>query len=164
MVEGIQAHIGSLNWGYRVALREKKVNYLNAFAEFVDPHTLKVKIFSFLSIHYISWDLYFWFALYKCFNNKQTTDRKKKETTITAKHILLATGGRPRYPDIPGAKEYCITSDDIFSLSYAPGKTLLVGASYIALECAGFLAGLGVDSTVMVRKHEFIVIVILFLM
>ena len=42
MVEAIQAHIGSLNWGYRVALREKKVNYLNAFAEFVDPHTLKV--------------------------------------------------------------------------------------------------------------------------
>lgn len=46
MVEGIQAHIGSLNWGYRVALREKKVNYLNAFAEFVDPHTLKVKPFN----------------------------------------------------------------------------------------------------------------------
>lgn len=43
MVEGIQAHIGSLNWGYRVALREKKVNYLNAFAEFIDPHTLKVE-------------------------------------------------------------------------------------------------------------------------
>ncbi len=44
MVEAIQAHIGSLNWGYRVALREKKVNYLNAFAEFVDPHTLKVNV------------------------------------------------------------------------------------------------------------------------
>ena len=44
MVEAIQAHIGSLNWGYRVALREKKVNYLNAYAEFVDPHKLKVKL------------------------------------------------------------------------------------------------------------------------
>ena len=64
--------------------------------------------------------------------------------------MLLATGGRPRYPDIPGAKEYGITSDDIFSLPYHPGKTLLVGASYIALECAGFLAGLGIDATVMV--------------
>lgn len=82
----------------------------------------------------------------------QTTDKKKKETIITAKHILLATGGRPRYPDIPGAKEYCITSDDIFSLPYHPGKTLLVGASYIALECAGFLAGIGVDATVMVSS------------
>lgn len=42
MVEAIQSHIGSLNWGYRVALREKKVNYLNAFAQFVDKHTIKV--------------------------------------------------------------------------------------------------------------------------
>ena len=84
----------------------------------------------------------------------QTTDRRKKETIITAKHILLATGGRPRYPDIPGAQEFCITSDDIFSLPHPPGKTLLVGASYIALECAGFLAGLGVDATVMVCEHN----------
>lgn len=83
--------------------------------------------------------------------SQQTTDKKKKETVITAKYILLATGGRPRYPDIPGAKEYGITSDDIFSLPHHPGKTLLVGASYIALECAGFLAGLGIDATVMVR-------------
>ena len=46
MVGAIQAHIGSLNWGYRVALREKKVEYINAFAEFVDPHTLKVSLFN----------------------------------------------------------------------------------------------------------------------
>lgn len=43
-------------------------------------------------------------------------------------------------------------SDDIFSLPYAPGKTLFIGASYIALECAGFLHGLGDDVTVMVRS------------
>ena len=82
----------------------------------------------------------------------QTTDRRNKVTNITARNILLATGGRPRYPDIPGAKEYGITSDDIFSLQHHPGKTLCVGASYIALECAGFLAGLGIDATVMVRS------------
>ncbi|KAK7063284.1 thioredoxin reductase [Halocaridina rubra] len=122
MVEGIQNHIGSLNWGYRVALRDKKINYLNAYATFTDPHTLK------------------------------TVDRRGKEKIITADKFVLATGGRPRYPDIPGVKEHCITSDDIFSLPYPPGKTLLVGASYIALECAGFLAGLGYDTTVMVRS------------
>lgn len=43
-------------------------------------------------------------------------------------------------------------SDDLFSLSYCPGKTLVVGASYVALECAGFLAGIGLDVTVMVRS------------
>uniref|UniRef100_A0A2P2HXB3 thioredoxin-disulfide reductase (NADPH) n=1 Tax=Hirondellea gigas TaxID=1518452 RepID=A0A2P2HXB3_9CRUS len=122
LVEGVQSHIGSLNWGYRVQLRDKKVDYINAYAKFTDPHTL------------------------------QTVDRRGKERTITADQIVLAAGGRPRYPDIPGAKEYCITSDDIFSLPHAPGKTLLVGASYIALECAGFLANLGYDVTVMVRS------------
>ncbi|KAF2363791.1 Glutaredoxin eukaryotic/virial [Trinorchestia longiramus] len=122
LVEGVQNHIGSLNWGYRVQLRDKKVDYINAYAKFADPHTL------------------------------HTVDRRGKERTITADKIIVAVGGRPRYPDIPGAKEYCITSDDLFSLSYAPGKTLLVGASYIALECAGFLAALGFDVTVMVRS------------
>lgn len=43
-------------------------------------------------------------------------------------------------------------SDDLFSLPYCPGKTLVVGASYVALECAGFLHGLGLDVTVMVRS------------
>lgn len=61
-------------------------------------------------------------------------------------------GGRPTYPGIPGDKEFGITSDDIFSLKKAPGKTLVVGASYVALECAGFLNALGYDTTVMVRS------------
>lgn len=43
-------------------------------------------------------------------------------------------------------------SDDLFSLEKCPGKTLVVGASYVALECAGFLAGLGLNVTVMVRS------------
>lgn len=51
-----------------------------------------------------------------------------KERRITAKDILIAVGGRPRYPDFPGCKEYCITSDDIFSLPTPPGNTLVIGA------------------------------------
>merc|ERR1719494_1520176 len=87
MVQEVQNHIGALNWGYRVALREKNV---------------------------------------------------------TASKFILATGGRPKYPNIPGA-EFGISSDDLFSLPHSPGKVLLVGASYIALECAGFCAALGCD-------------------
>jgi len=45
-----------------------------------------------------------------------------------------------------------LCSDDLFSLPYCPGKTLSVGASYVSLECAGFLRGLGLDVTVMVRS------------
>lgn len=64
----------------------------------------------------------------------------------------MAVGGRPSYPGIPGDKEYGITSDDVFWQEKPPGKTLIVGASYIALECAGFLNGIGIDVTVMVRS------------
>lgn len=71
---------------------------------------------------------------------------------MTADKIVIAVGGRPLYPNIPGDKEYGITSDDIFFLPNSPGKTLVVGASYVALECAGFLNALGYDATVMVRS------------
>ena len=66
--------------------------------------------------------------------------------------IAIATGGRPLYPGIPGDKEFGITSDDLFMMKKAPGKTLVVGASYVALECAGFLTAFGYDTTVMVRS------------
>ena len=79
-------------------------------------------------------------------------DKKGKETRITADTFILAPGGRPRYPEIPGAKENCITSDDIFSQKAPPGKTLVVGASYVALECAGFVHGVGFDTTIMMRS------------
>ncbi|XP_022907769.1 thioredoxin reductase 2, mitochondrial isoform X2 [Onthophagus taurus] len=80
------------------------------------------------------------------------TVTKQGQRLLTGKYILIAVGGRPRYPDIPGAVEYGITSDDIFSLDSPPGKTLIVGAGYIGLECAGFLNGLGYEATVMVRS------------
>ena len=47
---------------------------------------------------------------------------------LSAAHILIAVGGRPKYPEIPGAREFGITSDDIFSYKQSPGKTLCVGA------------------------------------
>lgn len=54
--------------------------------------------------------------------------RNNTEKTVTARNVVIAVGGRPRYPNIPGAVEYGITSDDIFSLDREPGKTLVVGA------------------------------------
>lgn len=72
---------------------------------------------------------------------------------VTADNILIATGGRPTFPpEIPNLREVAISSDDIFWKQQKPGKTLVVGASYIGLECAGFLHGLGIDVTVMVRS------------
>ena len=71
---------------------------------------------------------------------------------ISSRRFVIAVGGRPRYPGVSGDKEHCITSDDIFWLPTPPGKTLLVGASYIALETAGFLTALGFPVTVMARS------------
>lgn len=65
--------------------------------------------------------------------NTVHTVLKKGERTLTSKYFLIAVGGRPRYPNIPGAVEYGITSDDIFSLETPPGKTLVVGAGCILI-------------------------------
>mmetsp|Transcript_2678 Transcript_2678/g.5064 ORF Transcript_2678/g.5064 Transcript_2678/m.5064 type:complete len:640 (-) Transcript_2678:453-2372(-) len=81
----------------------------------------------------------------------KVTDKKGKETTVTFGRCLIATGGRPTGLKCPGG-ELAISSDDIFGLTESPGKTLCVGASYISLECAGFLSGLGMDVTVAVRS------------
>ena len=78
--------------------------------------------------------------------------KKKKEETVTASNVVIAVGCRPSYPDIPGDKEHGVTSDDIFTLEKEPGKVLVVGASYVALECAGFLKAFGYEVTVMVRS------------
>jgi thioredoxin reductase (NADPH) len=64
----------------------------------------------------------------------------------------MAVGGRPQYPGIPRDKEFGITSDDIFTKKTARGKTLVVGASNVALECTGFLTALGYDTTFMVKS------------
>nr|WP_314266447.1 glutathione-disulfide reductase [uncultured Moellerella sp.] len=71
---------------------------------------------------------------------------------ITADHILIATGGRPVIPAIPGA-EYGITSDGFFELKDLPKRVAVVGAGYIAVELAGVLNGLGSEAHLFVRKH-----------
>ena len=81
----------------------------------------------------------------------ETIDSSGSISTLHGKHIAISVGGRPKLPDIPGS-EYCITSDDIFSLKNEPGKTLIIGAAYVALETAGFLTSFGYDTTVMARS------------
>ncbi len=72
---------------------------------------------------------------------------------ITAKTILLATGGRPVVPDVPGA-DHAITSNDVFHLDALPRKMLIVGGGYIACEFAGVMNGLGVDTHLWYRGAQ----------
>lgn len=125
--ELIQEHIKSLNAGYLKGFEDVKVQYINAHGKLMDPHTVK------------------------CCTTDCTQCTTCNCETVSARRIIVATGGRPKTDDLPG-KELCITSDDLFSLDEAPGRTLVIGASYIALECAGFLTALGQETVVMARS------------
>ncbi len=70
----------------------------------------------------------------------------------SAKHILIATGGRPWRPEIPGA-ELGIDSDGFFELNEMPKSAAVIGAGYIAVELAGVLHALGAGTHLAVRKH-----------
>ena len=69
---------------------------------------------------------------------------------ITARYILVATGGWPYKPSVPGA-EHCITSNEVFDLAEQPRRVLVVGGGYIAVEFAGIFRGLGSDVTLSYR-------------
>lgn len=122
MRRNVSNHIFSTNSGYKKTFKSENVTYFNKLASFVDTNTVLLR------------------------------DAKGTEEKVTAEYILIATGGRPFYPDVPGLKENCISSDDIFWLKKAPGKTLVIGAGYIALECGGFLRGMGFDVSILVRS------------
>lgn len=72
------------------------------------------------------------------------------ETPYTADHILIATGGRPLVPTLPGA-ELGITSDGFFELAEQPHQVVVVGGGYIAVEFAGLLNALGSEVTLLLR-------------
>ena len=123
LVKKIQLHIKKLNFGYRSDIVKLGIEYFNSLAKVTGK------------------------------NSVQLTDAAGTVTTKTAKNIVIAVGGRPSIPPqlAPGSS-YLLTSDDLFSQRKDPGKTLVIGSSYVGLECAGFLAGLGKDTTLMVRS------------
>jgi glutathione reductase (NADPH) len=69
---------------------------------------------------------------------------------VTAAHILVATGGWPVVPDVPG-KELAITSNEAFHLPRLPASVVVVGGGYIAVEFASIFHGLGVATTLSYR-------------
>lgn len=86
---------------------------------------------------------------------KFTEDRcvEVNDKKYFAPHILIATGGHPTVPAIPGA-EYGITSDGFFELEQLPKKAVVVGAGYIAIEIAGIFNALGSDTSMLIRHDK----------
>jgi glutathione reductase (NADPH) len=72
---------------------------------------------------------------------------------VTAGKILVATGGRPEIPQIPG-REFAITSNEAFHLPELPERVTIVGGGYIAVEFAGIFNGLGSEVTLVIRRDR----------
>ncbi|MGO4916491.1 glutathione-disulfide reductase [Pseudogemmobacter sp. W21_MBD1_M6] len=81
------------------------------------------------------------------------TVRLSTGDVVTAKHILVATGGQPFLPDMEGA-EHAISSNEVFQLETLPKSILIVGGGYIACEFACILNGMGVAVTQLYRGAQ----------
>lgn len=73
----------------------------------------------------------------------------------TAPHILIAVGGHPSLPKVPGA-EHGITSDGFFEMEELPPKMAVVGAGYIAVELAGVMNAVNVETHMFIRGDNFL--------
>ena len=76
-----------------------------------------------------------------------------RDGTFSAKTVLVATGGHPAVPDVPG-KEHLITSNECFELEQLPASIVIIGAGYIGMEFASIFCGLGVAVTVLYRGEQ----------
>jgi glutathione reductase (NADPH) len=74
------------------------------------------------------------------------------DQVLNAEHILVATGSRPRRAAIPGA-QLAVVSDDMFALDALPRRAVVAGGGYIAVEFASILHGLGVQVSLVHRRH-----------
>ncbi|MCJ1369458.1 Glutathione reductase [Loxospora ochrophaea] len=119
------AYIRRLNGIYEKNLSNDKVEYIHGRAHLISKNEAEVVL-----------------------------DDGSKET-IRAKKILLATGGHPTLPNIPGT-DLGITSDGFFELETRPEKVALVGAGYIAVEMAGMFNALGSETHLFIRHDKFL--------
>ena len=116
--------IKRLNGAYEKLLAGAKVELLRGRARLVDPHTVEL-----------------------------VTEGAKEHRRFSAKHILIATGGKPTIPDFEGC-EVVVTSDDMFDLEPFPRRLLVVGGGYIGCEFASIFNGLGSRVTQIYRGEQ----------
>jgi glutathione reductase (NADPH) len=75
------------------------------------------------------------------------------DTKVTADKILIAVGGHPVKPDVPGI-EHTIVSDDMFNLKEQPKRIVIIGGGYIGVEFACIMNGLGSEVTQIIRREK----------
>ena len=74
--------------------------------------------------------------------------------TFTAERILIAVGGWPSVPDIPGLKDHAITSNEALNLGHRPDQVIVFGSGYIAVEFAGIFNGFGAETHLVYRADQ----------
>ena len=131
---GLQVSPGKLDWAALKSARDSYVSRLNEiYARNLDKSGVD------------------WIAGEARFVDARTLN--VDGTEYTAEHIVVATGGSPWVPDLPGA-EHGIDSDGFFALASQPRRVAVVGAGYIAVELAGVLRGLGSETALVIRRDQ----------
>lgn len=125
------AYVNRASDSYLRNWTKEGIEVVLGMGKLVDPHTVEVLLN----------------------DQKETKNATRSGSTrkMTAKYILVCVGGAPSYPEVPGARELCITSDGFWDLDTQPRKCAVVGAGYIAVEMAGILAAFGTDTTLFCR-------------
>lgn len=123
LVASRNAYIERVHGSYQRGFEKNQVDVIQGFAKLIDKNTVEV----------------------------QLTDGSTK--TITADHIVIATGGRPQRPDIEG-QEYGIDSDGVFDLTDLPKRLAVVGGGYIGVEIAGVFNSLGAQTHLILRQQK----------
>ena len=133
---GFTAQVGAVNWPQLRGNKDKEISRLNGIYEkLLDGAGVSI----FRGYGQVT------------ANNTVTVN----DQSLVAKHIIVATGGQPFMPDIPGA-EHALLSDDLFVLPVLPKTAVVVGGGYIACEFASILNGLGVQVEQIYRGELFL--------
>jgi len=126
MITAVQKELDRLNGIYLRMLDKSEVQLFRGYAKFVDPHTLEI------------------------FESPDSSTASQK---VSADKILVAVGGHPVTPNIPGI-EHAIISDDMFLLKEQPKRVVILGGGYIGVEFACIMQGLGSEVTQIIRKEK----------
>lgn len=133
---GFTAQVGAVNWPQLRGNKDKEISRLNGIYEkLLDGAGVTI----FRGYGQVT------------ANNTVTVN----DQSLVAKHIIIATGGQPFMPDIPGA-EHALLSDDLFVLPVLPKTAVVVGGGYIACEFTSILNGLGVQVEQIYRGELFL--------
>ncbi|MAR51929.1 MAG: glutathione-disulfide reductase [Propionibacteriaceae bacterium] len=124
LLNNVREEVNRLNARHIEFLAKNGVELITGWGRFIDPHRIGVS----------------------------SVREGEVEQVLQAKRVMIAVGGRPIRPDLPGA-ELAWVSDDMFLQERFPDQVVVVGAGFIACEFAGILRGLGVGVTQLVRRE-----------